>query len=34
MTNLEFLDNIVHLVVAVWAYLAMRGDKSMAMSGG
>ncbi len=34
VTNLEFLDNIVHLVVAVWAYLAMRGDKSMAMSGG
>lgn len=34
VTNLEFLDNIVHLVIAVWAYLAMRGDKSMAMSGG
>lgn len=33
VTNLEFLDNIVHLVVAVWAYLAMRGDKRMATSG-
>ncbi len=23
--HLEFLDNIVHLAVAVWAYLAVRG---------
>ncbi len=33
VTNLEFLDNIVHLAVAAWAYLAMRGDRSMAMAG-
>lgn len=32
ITNLEFLDNIVHLAVAVWAYLSMRG-KSMATAG-
>jgi len=31
-TNLEFLDNIVHLAVAAWAYLSMRG-KSMAPAG-
>ena len=30
ITNLEFLDNIVHLAVAVWAYLAMRGKPAMA----
>lgn len=30
VTNLEFLDNIVHLAVAVWAYLAMRGKPAMA----
>jgi hypothetical protein len=29
VTNLEFLDNIVHLAVAVWAYLSMRGDQAM-----
>lgn len=29
VTNLEFLDNIFHLAVAVWAYLSMRGDRSM-----
>lgn len=31
-TNLEFLDNIVHLAVAVWGYLSLRG-KSMATAG-
>lgn len=30
VTNLEFLDNIVNLAVALWAYLAMRGDRGMA----
>lgn len=25
LTNLEFLDNIVHLAVAAWAYMAIRG---------
>jgi hypothetical protein len=30
VVNLEFLDNIVHLAVAVWAYLAMRGRPAMA----
>ncbi len=34
VTNLEFLDNIVHLAVAAWAYLSMRGDKAMGMAGG
>jgi len=30
VTNLEFLDNIVHLAVAAWAYLSMRGRPAMA----
>lgn len=30
VTNLELLDNIVHLAVAVWAYLSMRGRAAMA----
>ncbi len=28
--HLEFLDNIIHLAVAVWAYLSMRGKPAMA----
>jgi len=28
--NLETLDNIIHLAVAVWAYLSMRGRPAMA----
>ncbi len=30
--NLEFLDNIVHLAVAVWAFLAARGKVAGAMA--
>lgn len=28
--HLEFLDNIIHLAVAAWAYLSMRGRPAMA----